>query len=94
MTQFKSFELTDDDRATAKTYGISYLVGNINVGESDREVARNILKRCKIAGTIAKSLRKVLAAFAVEEHRKNRDLYNDVVMGRIGGTRVKAKKRG
>jgi hypothetical protein len=88
-TQFKPFQLTDSDRAIAKTYGISYLVGNINVGESDRDVARNILERCKIAGrAIPKRLCKVLAAFAVEEHRKNRDLYNDVVMGRIGRTRV------
>lgn len=83
----KPFEITEQDRTLAKSYGISFLVNNMCVGESDIAVARNIIDRCKKAGTIDKRLRKVLAKAAVEEHRENRDLYNDVVSGNIGGTR-------
>jgi len=88
MNQFKAFEISDDDRATAKRYGVSFLVGNMSVGESDRDVVREIISRCKKAGTIERPLRKVLAKAAVEIHRENRGLYNDVVAGRIGRTTV------
>jgi hypothetical protein len=82
---YKPFKLSDSDRTTAKSYGVFYLVDTfMNVGESDRDVAKDIINRAKRAGTIPKPLRKVLAKAAVERQRENRGLYNDVVAGRIG----------
>jgi hypothetical protein len=73
---------------------IEYIVGNIHVGEPDEVVRKNIEDRARKAGATDK-LVKACGDYAVKVHQRNRNLYNDVMGGRIGsGRRRKNPARG
>ena len=65
---------------------IDFIVGNIHVGTPDEEVADNIRRRCEKNGFPA-AVMKACVVYALKAHKRNRDLYNDVMMGRTSRRR-------
>lgn len=61
---------------------IEWLVGKLHVGTPDDEVAADIRRRAEKAGWPAEA-RDRAVKIAPAAHHKNRDLYYDVVRGRI-----------
>jgi hypothetical protein len=54
-------------------YAIRWLVGNMHVGTSYWDVARDIYQRCRRAG-MCRGRRKECIRVALEAHRVNREL--------------------
>lgn len=61
---------------------IEWLVGRLNVGETDKTVREDIEARARKAGA-SDSLVKSCGDYAVKVHHKNIDLYNQVMSGRF-----------
>lgn len=62
---------------------IEQIVGNFHVGESD-EVIEADMRRRLAKGETPKQLVALAVKHAIKTHHKNRDLYRDVMSGRIG----------
>jgi hypothetical protein len=69
---------------------IDWLMGRVHVGTPDEEVRANIEKRCKKAGFDAKLTRRC-SDYAIKAHRKNQQMYSDVMSGSFGPKRRKTK---
>ncbi len=67
---------------------ISMLVGRCHVGERDSAVLRYVVSRLKDGKQtwrgISRERRREIVGEVVREHRENRQLYVDVMSGRIG----------
>jgi hypothetical protein len=64
---------------------ISWLVGRFHVGTSDKEIEKAIRVRITTSPDKAKYTESLITqsvAYALECHRRNRGLYNDVMGGR------------
>ena len=68
-------------------YIIDQIVGRCSVGESNPSVIRYVISRLRHGYTtfqkMSKSERKALLREIVEAHESNRQLYSDVMSGRI-----------
>jgi len=65
---------------------IDFIVGRYHVGTPVEEVAENIRVRCQKAGVPA-PVAKACVAYAQKAHLRNRDLYEDVMLGRTSRRR-------
>lgn len=61
---------------------ISWLINRLHVSISDEEIERDIRNRCTAPG-YTEPLIKQSVSYALECHKRNRDLYHDVVCGRV-----------
>jgi hypothetical protein len=59
---------------------IDFIVGRYHVATPVEEVAENIRSRCQKAGVPA-AVTKACVAYAQKAHKRNLDLYQDVMMG-------------
>jgi len=59
---------------------IDFIVGNLHVSTPVEEVSNNVRRRCEKAGFPA-SVTKACVAYAQKAHKRNLDLYQDVMMG-------------
>lgn len=69
---------------------IEWIMGNVHVGTSDAEVLAEWKKRC---AKLPAALAKACTAYALKVHRKNQDLYNDVMSGSIGSGKPRRRRK-
>lgn len=77
MTQYR-YEFGKRWDARVPRADISWLAGYWHVGRSDDEIAADIRKRCNAPGYTESLIRQSIA-YALECHRRNRELYNHVM---------------
>ena len=59
---------------------IHWLIGRVHVGTPEDEIAADIAKRCTAPGYTPSLIRQSVA-YALECHRRNRELYRHVMRG-------------
>ncbi len=79
MTQYR-YEYGKRWDARVPRYAIAYAVANKHVGESDETIAYEIATRCTAPGYTPALIRQSVA-YALECHRRNRELYRHVMRG-------------
>ena len=83
---------TNYNASVPKT-SIDWLLGRINVGTPDAEVAADIRRRSEKAGASEPQV-KANVAYAIKQHHANIEMYNSVMMsGRIGRGRANPRRR-
>jgi hypothetical protein len=59
---------------------INWLMGRVHVSATEDEIAADITRRCNAPGYTPALIRQSVK-YALECHKRNRDLYNHVVRG-------------
>lgn len=59
---------------------IHWLMGRVHVSKTDEEIAADITKRCTAPGYTLALIRQSVA-YALECHKRNRELFNHVAHG-------------
>ena len=68
--------------ARVPRHSISQLMARVHVGTSDDDISADIRKRCNAPGYTERLIKQSIA-YALECHKRNRDLYRRVMSGRI-----------
>lgn len=72
---------------------IDWILGKVHVMTPDADVAADIERRCAKAGA-SPALVKKCVAYALKVHKRNRDLYIQVMTGNIGSGESRRSRRG
>ncbi len=79
MTQYR-YEYGKRWDARVPRGDINWLMGRVHVGTDETEIAADIRKRCTAPGYTPAIVRQSIA-YALECHKRNRDLYSRVMRG-------------